>query len=246
MSIAQNLTTIAENVPKVYEAGKKAEYDDFWDGVQQNGKREDYDHGFRMWGNVYIRPKYKVVPTGSTTCHQYMFYECPNLKKIEAQYFDFSKISGLSQTSNSDSNRQIFQRCTAIEEIEDIGMPAGMYYYTFGNCPSLHTIAVVRVKQTTTYTGAFGGCSSLTNISFDGAIGRSINLSVCPLSKESLKNITEHLFDYTGTSEYTYTLTVNTSAFEALEAEGATAEYNGVACTWAELIDNKKWNLVKG
>lgn len=246
MSIAENLEIIAKNVPKVYEAGKKAEYDEFWDGVQQGGKREDYAHGFKRWGNVYIRPKYKVVPKGSTTCHQYMFQECSNLKKIEAQYFDFSKITGLSQTSNAEGNRQMFQRCTSLEEIEDIGMPAGIYYFTFGECLLLHTIATVRVKQTTTYTGAFGGCNSLTNISFDGAIGRSINLSVCPLSKESLKNIAEHLFDYTGTSEYTYTLTVNSTAFAELEAEGATAEYNGVACTWAELIDNKKWNLVKG
>ena len=39
MSIAEKLTTVAENVPKVYEAGKKAEYDAFWDKYQNNGKR---------------------------------------------------------------------------------------------------------------------------------------------------------------------------------------------------------------
>jgi hypothetical protein len=41
-------------------------------------------------------------------------------------------------------------------------------------------------------------------------------------------------------------VTFKTSAFNVLESEGSTAEYNGEACTWAELIDNKKWNLVKG
>ena len=61
-----------------------------------------------------------------------------------------------------------------------------------------------------------------------------------------MKNIIEHLKDYNGTTnEYKYTVTFKTSAFNVLEAEGATAEYNGTACTWAELIDNLKWNLVK-
>ena len=60
-----------------------------------------------------------------------------------------------------------------------------------------------------------------------------------------MKNIITCLKDYTGSSEYTYTVTFKTSAFNVLESEGATAEYNGIACTWAELIDNKKWNLVK-
>ena len=30
MSIAEKLTQVAENVPKVHEAGKKAQYDEFW------------------------------------------------------------------------------------------------------------------------------------------------------------------------------------------------------------------------
>jgi hypothetical protein len=174
-----------------------------------------------------------------------MFQECSNLKKIEAQYFDFSKITRLSQTSNAESNRQIFQRCTALEEIEDIGMPAGMYYFTFSECSLLHTIAIVRVKQTTTYTGAFGYCPSLTDVTFEGVIGTNISFSASPLSVASLKSIISCLYDYSGGTEYGTTLTLKASAFAELEAEGATAEYNGVACTWAELIDNKKWNLVK-
>ena len=40
MSIAEKLTKVAENVPKVYEAGKKDEHDKFWDEYQttRNGE----------------------------------------------------------------------------------------------------------------------------------------------------------------------------------------------------------------
>ena len=39
MSIAEKLITIAENEERVYESGKKAAYDRFWDVYQQNGNR---------------------------------------------------------------------------------------------------------------------------------------------------------------------------------------------------------------
>jgi hypothetical protein len=52
------------------------------------------------------------------------------------------------------------------------------------------------------------------------------------------------LKDYSGTSnENVYTITFSTDCKTALEAEGATAEYNGQPCTWTELIAYKKWNL---
>ena len=47
MSIAEKLTAIAENVPKVYEAGQKSEYDRFWDAYQNNGK---------LWTTVILLP----------------------------------------------------------------------------------------------------------------------------------------------------------------------------------------------
>ena len=46
MSIAEKLTLAAENVPKVYEAGKQAEHDRFWDDIQQFGERKNYENAF--------------------------------------------------------------------------------------------------------------------------------------------------------------------------------------------------------
>ena len=50
MSIAEKLNAVAENEKKVYDAGKQAEYNDFWDVYQQNGKRTNYNQAFGNLG----------------------------------------------------------------------------------------------------------------------------------------------------------------------------------------------------
>ena len=64
MSIETKLVEIAENVPKVYEAGKKSEWDFFWDGLQHNGKgTADYRNMFFYWSNDIYKPKYPIYST---------------------------------------------------------------------------------------------------------------------------------------------------------------------------------------
>lgn len=114
--------------------------------------------------------------------------------------------------------------------------------YTFRDS-AIVTIPELIVNESTDINQGFTNATALKNISITGTIGTNFKISWCPLSVDSIKSIITALKDYTGISEYNCTLTVKKSAFGTLEAEGATAEYNGVACTWAELIDNKKWNL---
>ena len=62
MSIAEKLTTIAENQQNVFDAGKKSEYDAFWDAYQQNGNRRNYAFAFsgQAWGCNAFKPKYPI------------------------------------------------------------------------------------------------------------------------------------------------------------------------------------------
>ena len=49
MSIAEKLELIAENEQKVFDAGKKSEYDEFWDNYQKKSDgsaRTSYIQGF--------------------------------------------------------------------------------------------------------------------------------------------------------------------------------------------------------
>ena len=65
MSIAEKLTTIAENEQRVYEAGKTAEYDRFWDIFQNNGARKSYNATWRGkgWNRDVYNPKYPILAT---------------------------------------------------------------------------------------------------------------------------------------------------------------------------------------
>lgn len=82
MSVANKLNTIAENEVKVYDAGfetgKRAEYDRFWDAVQQNGTRTLYLCVFcgYGWRDENYNPKYPITATGNSN---YLFWNCYNI-----------------------------------------------------------------------------------------------------------------------------------------------------------------------
>lgn len=74
MSVAQKLVTVADNVPKVYEAGKQAQYDRFWNIYQENGEKQFYSYAFYYWPNDAYNPKYPIYCNGSNTANQTFRY----------------------------------------------------------------------------------------------------------------------------------------------------------------------------
>ena len=103
----------------------------------------------------------------------------------------------------------------------------------------------IKIVEGANVKTAFSNTTELKNLTVTGTIGKNFDISDSPLTAESFKSIITALKDFTGANEYSCTLTVKSSAFGKLETEGATAEYNGTPCTWAELIGFKKWNLTK-
>ena len=115
MSIAEKLTTIAENVQKVFDAGKEAERDKFWDEFQQNGNRMNYRYAFYdNYTDEMFHPKYpfKCVNNCSN-----MFQYC-KLTKIE-QTVDFSVST---QTAIS----SVFANTVYLETISDLRVKSGL------------------------------------------------------------------------------------------------------------------------
>lgn len=237
---------IAEGI----EQGKKAEHSDFWDAFQSNGERVNYYRAFANhnsassalgWNETTFRPKYDLRPTG--IAQGFMYLSVSDLEE------HLNKCGIVLDLQNCTSLQQTFQLATItvfpilhLKKATELGN-------VFGSCTKLHTVRKIIFESGTTasFSSMFSGCSALKNIDeVEGSIEHNISFSACPLTKETIKRIITHLKDYTDTdSEYKYTITLKTSAFNTLEAEGSTAEYNSVPCTWAELIDNKKWNLVK-
>ena len=174
--------------------GKNAEYDRFWDNVLNYGDRTDFEYAFSDWGAEYLRPTYKVMPTSRSIS---MFRRC-KVKKLESQYFDLSNCS-VAQAAGTSGHHNTFNGCSALEEIEDIGLPAGGYYQTYQGCISLLIIHVWRVTAETTFSNPFAGCSSLRHIGVFGDIGNAVSFASSPdLDEETVDSIADSLIDLTG------------------------------------------------
>lgn len=105
MSIAEKLTTIAENEQKVYDAGKKAQYDEFWDDYQKNGAKTNYTRAFEgaLWTDKTFNPKYDIIASAFQAC----FHSNANITRIPV-LVDISEASIVSQG---------FYGCSSLEEL---------------------------------------------------------------------------------------------------------------------------------
>jgi hypothetical protein len=65
MTIAEKVLRAKSDFDEVYEAGKQAEYDAFWDELQDFGERPHYAYAFAFsgWNDKNYNPKYSINPT---------------------------------------------------------------------------------------------------------------------------------------------------------------------------------------
>lgn len=219
--------------------GKQTAYDEFWDVFQTKGNRTNYIYGFGGygWADTNFKPKYDIKPTGSATG---LFYGS-RITDLEAK---LEQCGVILDTTNCTGLVNAFREANvfAVPELDCTNFESGNLQGLFRLCKNL--VFVRKLKLATsgkhTFTNTFDECTVLSDIEIEGVIGKTVSFRWSPLSVASLKSIITALKQDTA---YNYTITFKSSAFSALEAEGETAEYNGTPCTWAELIDNKMWNL---
>lgn len=133
MTIAEQITRAKADYDEVYQAGKKAEYDAFWDNFQQNGNRTTYRYAFysqgnNVWKDNLYNPKYPITCTVNyggdsiyqsslitdtkvdiiitSTNNSYTFLECANLTTIRK----------IIVSENTTFNRW-FDGCRALETL---------------------------------------------------------------------------------------------------------------------------------
>jgi surface protein len=158
-----------------YEQGMKAERDAFWDILQNEGLPMNYRYMFaydRFNDDTY-NPIHDIVCNDDASASQYMFYTNNQNRPLTSTKVGI--FLGKDAT-------QCFRGRVSLVEIVELG---------------------VRIE--TTFSGAFTGCESLTRIRISDVtqheltgldyslIGKSIDLSPCPLDEESLKNVVSHL-----------------------------------------------------
>jgi hypothetical protein len=222
MSLAEKTKTIAENVPKVFEAGKQvgkqAEYDRFWDANQDNGNRENYRYGYygASWTNDNFHPKYKIKPTIATS----VFQSC-GATIFDAE-MDWSKITDAG-------NMFMSSRFTELPEV-DLENATYNKAYMFA---AMHGLVSLRIKvnENTTYvSNMFQELIALTELEIIGTIGKNgFNVNGLPLTHDSLIGILYALQDKTGdTSGTSWVCTLGaTNLAKLTDAEKAIATQKG-------------------
>ena len=200
-----------------YADGQQAEYDKFWDGLQDYGNRTDYNRGFTSWsGAEYIRPKYKIHFSANAP---YLFSGCSKLKRVYADDLDFSGIPESFSNSAAAPIYAVFNRCHELEYVEDVNFqPKYSYEWIFYQNYALETIEMIRSHKNSSFYNAFNDCKSLKNVTFEGTIGKQISFAQSQkLTAESVQNIIDHLADLTGND--TKTLTLNSAVGAKLTDE---------------------------
>ncbi len=221
MSIADKLPQVAENVSKVHNSGKKAEYDAFWDAYQIPTNDTMSFFSGRCWNDETFKPNKDIEVVNGYM----MFYSCG----ITGDLTSILESLGVSLVTSRLFNAQYMfwnSWFTRIPEIDIRGTTISGQTASMFASVRAHTIDKLLVKESNVYdTQMFTNATRLENITFEGVIGNSINFQWCPLSNKSISNIIEHLSP---------TVTGQTVTFKKSAKEAAFADNE-----WAELIAPK-------
>lgn len=201
MTQEEKLIYIAENEQKVFDvakqAGRREEYDAFWDIYQDHGNAVYYHNAFagRGWTNDTFKPKYNLNPTNAYM----MFRE----SRIVGDLTEILRDFGISLSfSNCTNNQYVFysSKFTKIGLV-DFGAVTSTAISAFGYCSDLESVEI-KVNENTVFNQMFTYCISLINLVIHGTIGQNgFNVSWSTLlSHESIMSIINALQDKSSVS----------------------------------------------
>lgn len=190
MSIADKLTTIAENEQRVYDAGKDAQWNAFWDSFQQNGNRVQYLYAFMRWGANSFKPKYDIKPT-STAQNMFQSFGESQMESINLNaVIDACGIEFDTSGATNVNSMFYYSWITEVPTISTVN--SATLTTTFGQAKKLVTIEKLILKSdgSQTFSNTFQACENLRNIVVEGVIGNNIDFSACYyLTKDSITSI---------------------------------------------------------
>ena len=227
MSIAEKLTAIAENEQKVFDAGKKAEYDAFWDVAQQNGSQTYYTYAFagHCWNIKNFKPKYDMRPINASM----MFHTTG----VSGDLVEVLKNCGVVlDTTESTLVAQMFAYAGGLTRVGVIDTrKSGSLQMMFYSCRAMITIdkLILNENGTQDMGNTFANTDALENITIEGKIGYSgLRLDLAKkLSHDSLMNFIHALYDFSEAGE-THTATFGaTNLAKLTDAEKAIATQKG-------------------
>ena len=234
MTVADKITRAKADIDAVHEAGKRAEYDAFWDKFQRNGARTEYFGAFDYFSRDAFYPKYNISPKGGSG-GAYMFRVFPDSSSSWPPADDFDLVARLNEcgvtvdTSQSTALTQTFYySCVSTIPALDLRAITSALGETFSYCTRLHTIEKLILSDSGTQSfgnTCFGNCTNLQSITFEGVIGNNINFQWSTLlSMASIQSIVGALSTTASGKTLTLSKTAVNNAF-------TTDEWNALAGT---------------
>ncbi len=235
MTTAERLAAVSENMQRVYDAGKTAEYDSFWDSYQQNGNRAEYSEAFsgHGWRQNTFLPKHRIQPL-----YAYRMFCSHNAGgtayDLEAHLqelgvtLDFSKCTGFQYGfSTANLTRVGVIDCSSATAITNLFTDT-----------QVQTVDCLVVPDTLLLTNVFTNAFYLSHIIFEGTIGKTLHIQDCPLDKESILSILNCLSSTSNGMELCLAKEAVNRTFETESGamDGSTSE------EWKNLIaDKNNW-----
>lgn len=162
------------------DTGGKSYYDEFWDSIQSNGTRTNYEYAFmgESWKYNALKPKYlPIIPqfTGS------MFEKCG---ATNVDLTDIVKI-----TWDCWGYVRMCKDFTGLVKFGDFICVHNNCQEIFYGCTNLASVRTFTSQSATVFTSTFYNCKALTDITFAGTIANSFDISYSPLNKASIKSL---------------------------------------------------------
>lgn len=214
MTTAEKLQTIAENVPRVYEAGaeagKKAEYESRWNAIHNSLSNWGCRNAFAgaSWTNETFRPTRDIHVDDA-----YMLFRH---SRIEVDLPSLLEELGVQITFQTGIAMQYTFYGTHFTRLGVFDF-SDCYYSNgcFSDSDKLVTIDKIICNKNTKFTDAFDWLYALENIRFDGELAKDgLNLKdSTKLSRESLESVV-NVFSTTATFSATLSKAAVDKAFE--------------------------------
>ena len=223
---------------EVYEAGKKSEWNTFWDNFQDYGERTNYKYGFygEGWNDETFKPKYDFIITADNGNQMFR----------ESTFTDFKGIlerQGIVlDTSEATSFNVMFYRtkitnCPVLDlsKAENV---TSMFTYS----PVESIDGLINIPETLAFATTFNNCTSLKEIRFSGTVGQNgVNFAAASsLSKASIVSVINTLSTTASGKSITFSKASVNKAFET--SEGANDGIN--SDEWKALIASRSnWTI---
>lgn len=203
---------LAVKIPLLYDAGKKAEHDAFWDEFFKTSGSFIGRFAGEGWTAKNFRPTKDILIVDRNA--NYCFYN----NGCEIDLVERCKELGINIVIKPTALNNMFCISKFIHLPEINLLNALKLQSIFDSCSKLVTIDKLILKDdgSQTFPSAFNVCIALENIIIEGRIGQNFDIHWSPLTKASIESIMDHLSD-TATFTVTLSQTAVNNAFTTEE-----------------------------